>query len=171
MELSEEILRILSEGEMFLIGIGSELELTEENTEETEAVYCALASFVKGKNYFVLTGNTDKKLLDGKIYPKLVCAPNVEGQEENWKGYLNWLTCTLGHRLVVLELGEDFSRPQLMRWPFEKTVMLNQRAHLIRVGRQFPQVPKELGERAVSVRADAGIFAAALAAVGKEGHH
>lgn len=166
MEQSETIRRILNEAEMILIGIGSELGLTEKNERETEAAYAAIAAFVKGKNYFILTGNTDKKLLDGRIYPKLVCAPHVEGQEENWKRYLNWLMCTPGHKLAVLELGEGFLAPQFMRWPFERTVLVNQKACLIRVGRQFPQVPKELGERAISVRKDAGEFIRELAEEG-----
>ena len=41
--------------------------------------------------------------------------------------------------------------PSLIRWPFEKTVMLNQKAFLFRVHRQFSQIPEEIKEKAVPV--------------------
>ncbi len=150
--------QILADGEMFLVGIGSGLEKKKENADEIDAVYATLSSWLKGKNYFVLTGNTDGKLLDGTFYPRLVCAPNLPDQEKNWNGYMNWLTGTLGHRLVILELEEGFLQPQLMRWPFERTVMINQKASLIRACRSFPQVPAELKNQAVSLAMDAGRF-------------
>ncbi len=154
----ERIETLLSEAEMILIGIGSGLEKDESNAEAVDAVYEKIAAYVKGKNYFVITGNTDGKLLDGTIFHMLVAAPNMEGQEEAWKSYLNWLTCTLNHKLVILELGEGFRQPQLMRWPFEQVVTYNKKAALVRVGRTFSQVPKELSEQAISVPMRAGEF-------------
>lgn len=154
----ERIQKLLSEAEMILIGIGSALEKDEKNAEAVDEVYQTIASYVKGKTYFVLTGNTDGKLLDGTIFSMLTAAPNLEGQEKAWQSYLNWLTCTLTHKLVILELGEGFRQPQLMRWPFEQVVTYNKKAALVRVGRTFPQVPKELAEQAVSVPMDAFRF-------------
>lgn len=148
------IRQILSEGEMFLIGIGSELEKNESNTASIDEAYRTVAAYLKGKPYYAITGNTDGKLLDGTLFHTLVAAPNLEGQEEAWSRYMNWLSCTLNHRLVILELGEGFRQPQLMRWPFEKVVAYHQKAKLIRVGTSFPQVPKELKERAFSVPMD-----------------
>lgn len=149
---------LLSEAEMILIGIGSALEKDEKNADAVDAAYQTIADYVKGKTYFALTGNTDGKLLDGTIFSMLTAAPNMEGQEKAWQSYLNWLTCTLNHKLVILELGEGFRQPQLMRWPFEQVVTYNKKAALIRVGRTFPQVPKALNEQAVSVPMDAFRF-------------
>ena len=143
---------------MLLIGIGSELEINETNRGAVDEAYRRIASYVKGRPYFVLTGNTDGKILDGTLFHGLVSAPNLEGQEKSWQSYMNWLTCTLNHRLVILEIGEGFRQPQLMRWPFEKVVMYNKKAVLIRVGKSFPQVPKELGEQAVSLAMDGCSF-------------
>lgn len=74
-----------------------------------------------------------------------------KGYLEQWKSYNNWLTCTLGHKLCILELGVGFQYPQVIRWPFEKMAYYNQKATLIRVHSRLPQTAAELGDRAVSV--------------------
>ena len=157
-QIDQRVRTLLDEAEMLLIGIGSALEKDEKNAEAVDEAYRTIASYVKGKTYFVLTGNTDGKLLDGTIFSMLAAAPNLEGQEKAWQSYLNWLTCTLTHKLVILELGEGFRQPQLMRWPFEQVVTYNKKAALVRVGRIFPQVPKEIAEQAISVPMDAFRF-------------
>lgn len=97
---------------------------------------------------------------------KLTCAvcgknyvANVHGVEsynesrylENWSRYNKWLSGTLNKNLVILELGSDFNYASLMRWPFEKVVMLNQKSKLIRVNKNFPQGVAEIKERFISV--------------------
>lgn len=77
-----------------------------------------------------------------------------EGYLPQWNKYTRWLSCTLNRKLVILELGADFKFPQVMRWPFEKTVMYNRKATLIRVGTRFPQLPEELAEKGISVMQD-----------------
>lgn len=74
-----------------------------------------------------------------------------EGYLPQWNRYTKWLSCTLNRKLVILELGADFSFPQVIRWPFEKAAMYNQKAVLIRVGNNFPQIPQELAERGISI--------------------
>ena len=49
-----------------------------------------LAKLAKGRNCFVITSNTDQKLLDGRISKFLTAAPKVEGQEKQWEAYMNW---------------------------------------------------------------------------------
>lgn len=53
--------------------------------------------------------------------------------------------------MLVLELGEGFLNPAVMRWPFERMVMINQKAELIRVGEKFSQIPEEIKEKGIAV--------------------
>jgi NAD-dependent SIR2 family protein deacetylase len=74
-----------------------------------------------------------------------------DGYLMQWKSYNNWLSCTLGHKLCILELGVGFQYPQVIRWPFEKITYFNQKATLIRVHSNLPQIAEEIGTRGISV--------------------
>ncbi len=148
--------------EMLLVGIGGELSIPSCKKEQLDEAYAILEKLLKGRNYFVLTSNKDGRIHDTNIIPMLIAAPYEENQEQ-WTSYMNWISCTLGHSLVMLELGEGFEHPQIMRWPFEKMAVINQKAKLIRVGEKFPQIPKEVGERAVSVKMNCVEFLRGLA--------
>ncbi len=76
------------------------------------------------------------------------------GYLPQWERYKKWLTGTLNRRLCVLELGVGFEFPQVIRWPFERTVFYNKKATLVRVHSRFPQVEAELSEKAVAVAAN-----------------
>ncbi|MCB6611430.1 hypothetical protein V3C10_03475 [[Clostridium] symbiosum] len=77
-----------------------------------------------------------------------------EGYLPGWNRYKEWLAGTLGHRLLVLELGEGFKTPTVIRWPFEKTVFFNRKAQMYRVNAKLAQVSEEIRERAVPVAVD-----------------
>lgn len=77
-----------------------------------------------------------------------------EGYLPGWNRYKEWLAGTLGHRLLVLELGEGFKTPTVIRWPFEKTVFFNRKAKMYRVNAKLAQVSEEIRERAVPVAVD-----------------
>lgn len=81
-----------------------------------------------------------------------------EGYFPQWERYKKWLAGTLNRNLLVLELGSGFKTPTVIRWPFEKTVFLNQKAHMYRVNGKFPQVSEEIRERAKPVAADSVEF-------------
>lgn len=87
-----------------------------------------------------LTGNTRK----AEVYIE-------EGYLPQWKRYTEWLARTLNKDLLILELGVGFAAPTVIRWPFEKTVLVNKKARMYRVNQSLPQITKELEERAVSV--------------------
>lgn len=74
-----------------------------------------------------------------------------EGYLPRWEGYTKWLTTTLNRKLVVLELGENFKRPTVIRWPFEKTVFFNRKSYLYRVNEAFSQISEEIKERASGI--------------------
>lgn len=71
-----------------------------------------------------------------------------------WEKYMKWLSGTLNKKLLLLELGVDFIYPQLIRWPFEKTALLNQKAFLVRVHKSLSNIPEELKERAEAITID-----------------
>ena len=87
-----------------------------------------------------LTGNTIK----AETYIE-------EGYLLRWKDYMKWQTGTINRSLVILELGEGFATPTVMRWPFEKIIYFNRKSRLYRINESFYQLPKEAEERGVSV--------------------
>ena len=99
-----------------------------------------------------LTGNT----VDAETYIE-------EGYLPRWKAYKKWQTGTLNRRLVILELGEGFKTPTVMRWPFEKIGFFNQKSVFYRIHETFFQIPKETGERAAGIQADSVAFIRGLA--------
>ena len=117
--MTQEVWNKIINSEMLLIGIGTQLSVKEDNEKQIDEVYDTLAKLAKGRNCFVITSNTDQKLLDGRISKFLTAAPKVEGQEKQWEAYMNWLSCSLTHELTILELGEGFADPMVMRWPFD----------------------------------------------------
>ena len=87
-----------------------------------------------------LTGNTIK----AETYIE-------EGYLPRWKDYMKWQAGTINRSLVILELGEGFATPTVMRWPFEKIIYFNRKSRLYRINENFYQLPKEAEERGVSV--------------------
>ena len=87
-----------------------------------------------------LTGNTIK----AETYIE-------EGYLPRWKDYMKWQTGTINRSLVILELGEGFATPTVMRWPFENIFYFNRKSRLYRINESFYQLPKEAEERGVSV--------------------
>lgn len=74
-----------------------------------------------------------------------------EGYLPGWQRYTAWLQRTLNRELVILEMGEGFLTPTVMRWPFEKIAFLNKKAKFYRIQEKFPQISQELGENAKAV--------------------
>lgn len=150
--MTQEIWDRIQNSEMLLIGIGTQLGVKEGNEGEIDAAYDVIAALSKGRNCFVITSNTDGKLLDGRVSKFLSAAPKLEGQEKQWEAYMNWLSCSLTHELTILELGEGFADPMVMRWPFEKILSMHQKAVLIRVHPTLYQIPAEIGERGIGIQ-------------------
>ena len=79
-------------------------------------------------------------------------------EEKQWDFYNKWLSSSLAKKLVIVELGEDFSNPNVIRWPFERIVMINQKAKMYRVHSTFYQIPKEIGDRACAFEMNGAQF-------------
>ncbi|MFR8548235.1 MAG: hypothetical protein ACLVEV_06390 [Lachnospiraceae bacterium] len=77
-----------------------------------------------------------------------------QGYLPQWEKYKRWLSCTLNRKLCILELGAGFHYPQILRWPFEKVAMYNQKAFLIRISSSFWQLAEGLAQKGMSVPAN-----------------
>ena len=81
-----------------------------------------------------------------------------EGYLPQWQEYTKWLSRTLNQPLTVIELGEGFAAPTVIRWPFEKTVFLNQNAYMYRLHGRFSQIRGELTGKAEGIPVDSVKF-------------
>ncbi len=95
-------------------------------------------------------------IVDNKPY-------NEMGYLKQWEAYTNWLKKTINKDLFILELGEGFENPTVIRWPFEKIAFLNQKSKFARVNQRFPQMG--IKERTYSIKEDSISF---LNKIGKE---
>ncbi len=78
-----------------------------------------------------------------------------DGAFPEWDAYMRWLQGTLRKKLLVLELGVGLTVPQMIRFPFEKIVYLNEKAELVRVHDRLFQLPENLHGKGLSVPKDA----------------
>lgn len=62
-----------------------------------------------------------------------------------WKAYQNWLSCTMGKKLCMLELGTLPPDRELLSGPFERNLYWNQNAKLIRVGELALPIAQSFG--------------------------
>ena len=82
-----------------------------------------------------------------------------EGYRESWDSYMSWLQKTLNRKLVMLELGEGFDTPTVIRWPFEKVATVNNKATLIRVNDKVWQISEDIEAKAIPVNMSGVAFA------------
>lgn len=158
--IREEIKTKLEDAERVLIGIGAEWKIKDE---EREAVITAakekLQKLLQGKDYFVISTLTPEEVERLGFDAERTVVPFDEAlTEETWNHYTDWLSRTLNRKLVILELGEGFKQPTIIRWPFEKTAAINQKAYLYRIHKTFYQISDEIRETAAAVNADSAEF-------------
>jgi len=161
-EIKKRLKNDLKDAEKVLVGIGAEWKSAggERETAVNHAAG-ALLRMLEGKDYFIISTLTEQELLDRGFEKTHIVAPlDVSLTEEEWNGYMMWLAGTLNRKTVLLELGEGFSHPSLIRWPFEKTAALNNKARLYRVHEKFYQITDELKEKAFAVKENSVQFMA-----------
>lgn len=62
-----------------------------------------------------------------------------KGYLENWTEYQRWLQNTMNHKMVLLEIGEGNRFPTIIRSPFERIALFQQKADLYYIeGEQNP---------------------------------
>lgn len=133
-----------------LIGIGKEWKGEAAGVEK-------LVAFLQDKDYFIITSLTDAAEFQKHFPAERLTYPGEE-EMEGWEAYQKWLAFTLNRNLLVLELGEGFANPGLIRFPFEKVTYFNQKSKMYRVNETFPQISDEIAERAVAVKKNSVAF-------------
>lgn len=146
----EEIRKKIHSCDMLLIGIGQEFQEGKAEREQQKRALEQLSVIVKGLNYFILSSCKDGMVEEISWRKDAVAAPLYREDEVAWERYMKWVSYTLNRKLLVLELGEGFLNPAVMRWPFERIVMINQKAELLRVGENFSQIPEEIKDKGTS---------------------
>lgn len=83
---------------------------------------------------------------------------NEYGYLDQWKKYMKWLQGTVNRKLCIIEAGVGMELPSVIRWPFEKTALYNQKAKMIRIHHKFYQVNEEVSDRAYGMEQNAVDF-------------
>ena len=74
-----------------------------------------------------------------------------DGYLSQWSLYKKWLQGTLNRELCVLELGVGMAYPTVIRWPFEKTTYINNKAYMYRVHHSLYQITEEIAGKAEGI--------------------
>lgn len=72
-----------------------------------------------------------------------------------WEKHKLWISGTLNKSLLILELGANMKFPQIVRWPFERLGIINNKAVLFRVNAKFWQLPEDIAGKAESIKSSA----------------
>ncbi len=156
----KDVIDDIKSSDYVIVGIGKEIY----NSDDV-GVYENLKKILESNdhvNYFIVstdkTGNIRNKGFNEKRIVCPVNQENMEEEEKQWDFYNKWLSSSLAKKMVILETGEDFSNPNIIRWPFERIVMINQKSKLYRVNNTFYQIPKEINDRAQAVEMNGAQF-------------
>ena len=162
METVREVIEKINDCDFVLIGIGDEFKQTGDAEKDKRILdaYNALARIPSGKPYFVISENEDDLIYDSKLLDFFITCPfssrgDTKEGEEQWQTYMRWLSATLGHKLCILELGVGFTKPQLIKFPFEKAAQYNQKSFMIRVHHSLPMLPEGLDGRGAAIKTNA----------------
>lgn len=155
---------MIQSSDMVLIGVGDEFTEKKAAKEEILTAYQKLMALVQGKPWFLVTVNTDDLVYEAGVNKFFVVAPCGSEKEGNvvtnedydesgylpqWEFYMNWLVSTMGKKLCILELGVGMVYPSVIRMPFERTTMYNQKSTLVRIHSKLAQVPDEIQDRSI----------------------
>lgn len=169
-EIRQEIQKSAQEADLVLVGIGTEFSKKNARKEEIMEAYRKLADLLKGKNYFLLTVNTDDLIFESAIDSERIVAPcgsdktgNVVTNDDydeswympQWEKYTKWLQGTVNKKVCVLELGVGFEYPTVIRFTFEKIVYFNQKCHMYRIHEKFAQLTPAIKDRTTAVKENA----------------
>ena len=163
---TETLKQYRDDAQFILVGIGEEWK-EHGDPDRLEKACAGLKGLLEGKEYFVVTTLEDPKPLEAAAEESRIAAPFSgeavpAGTEERWQASMKWLMGTLNRTLLLLELGVGFQAPGVIRWPFEKTAALNQKALLCRVHEKFYQLPDNLEGRGISIKTDSTGWMAAM---------
>ena len=143
-----------------LFGLGKEI-YSSDDTEIYDNLKKLFAS-MEHVNYFIVSTDKAGTIRNCGLNERRIVCPvnenNAEEEEKQWDFYNKWLSSSLAKKLVIVELRDEFSNPNVIRWPFERIVMINQKAKMYRVHSTFYQIPKEIGDRACAFEMNGAQF-------------
>jgi len=151
-DLYKAIIESYIKAEKILIGIGTDL------IQPSKEVIDFFGENLNKKDYFIITSRNDNLFRGSIIKEKRVCNPLLSNNEKQWDLYNAWLSGTLNKKLLIIELGENFSKPQIFRWPFEKIVYINQLSTFYRIHEKYYQLPENIGDRAYGYKINVNAF-------------
>jgi hypothetical protein len=156
--VKKDLLEAIAQSDKVLVGIGGEWENADVS------LYDGMGRLLSGSDYFIVSTCEGGAVFEGSLDRTRITAPFYEGDagEEQWKRYNSWLQGTLNHSLVILELGEGFDAPNVIRWPFENIVLVNNGARLYRVNGKFYNVPDNIAGKSHGIHMDSVEFAKEL---------
>lgn len=164
MDINELKIKI-DDADKILIGIGEEFSTNNNSENDLICAYNNLNDLLTDKDYFVVSINKDATIFESDLNNEKITAPNSDnvelnekGEDKAWEKYMLWLSCTLNRKLLILELGVGLNAPQVIRWPFETTVSLNNKAELIRMNETLPNIPSEISNKATSIKENSVSF-------------
>ena len=89
-----------------------------------------------GKGKVVSVTGSGKNMILNNVY---AAKYDEKGYLENWTTYQTWLQNTLNHKMVLLEIGEGNRFPSIIKNPFQRIALFQQKAGLYCVdGEQNP---------------------------------
>lgn len=164
MEIFEQFISDYKDVEMVVIGLGAQLNQKMFNTpEEKNDLLNFYNNHIDKKNYFIITSHQCNLFESSDFNKRRICNPLLieacdETEEKQWDLYNKWLSATLNRKLMIIELGEDFNRPNIFRWPFENITFINNKAKMYRIHNIFGQIPENIASKATSIELDAKEF-------------
>ena len=159
-EIHTRLAARLQESDCVLVGLGAEWKTGDTEREAAvEKAAKVLRGMLDGRDHFVIGTISKEELLRLGFAESHIVAPlDVSLTEEEWNAYTYWLARTLNRKLTLLELGEGFWHPSLIRWPFEKTTLINKKAYLYRIHKTLYQITDELDGKAEGIAMDSVDF-------------
>lgn len=160
---------MIAQADMVLLGFGDEFTERRASREDVIRAYNRVEEIIHGKPWFAVTVNTDDLIYESKLNEFFIVAPcgsekngnvvTMENYDESvylpkWQFYMNWLTSTIGKKLLILELGVGLAYPSVIRMPFERTVQFNQKATFIRIHSKLAMTDSEIAARSYCVNAE-----------------
>lgn len=152
----------LDNAQKVLVGIDKGF-LKNCNDESILVNYNKLAKLLSGKDYFIVNLSKDTVIKSSDLDLDKVAMPldetiSIEDNEKRWNEYTQWLQMTLNKDMLLIELGVGFELPTLVRWPFEKIALYNNKAYLYRVNEIFPQLPDDIAKKGEAVKSSVDDF-------------
>lgn len=143
-------------------GVGDDQLVKATDSDDFQGIVNRIHRIVTERDGAMNQGETFyKPFFDGKelyLNQKRPEYSNIKYNEspylENWDKYMKYLSGTVGSKLLILELGVSLDYPTVIRWPFEKVVFINKKAHLIRVHHKLFHHTPEIGDRTDSIQMD-----------------